>query len=105
MSLTRRRAVVEKNGDAPHPVLAVTRQVEELDHFATGAAFRAERERLGFSMEKIAGMMELTVAYISQLERGRANWSGDLIDQYNNALRGIPLNQTVKLKFVKVPAK
>jgi hypothetical protein len=42
-------------------------------------------------MRLIAHRMDVEPSYLSQLERGRANWSQILIDQYNDAMDGKPL--------------
>lgn len=74
------------------------------DHILTGKACRVERERRRLSLRWVADKMELAPQYLSLLERGRANWSQDLIDQFNDAMDGkkptkkMPITKLVKTK-------
>ncbi len=67
----------------------VTIKVEKIDHQETGRRCRVLREEAGLSLRKVAELMGLSPPYLSDIERGRRNWSAVLLQQYNNALQGI----------------
>lgn len=71
-------------------------QVDEIDHAETGGLFRAKREVHSISLREIARSMRLSPPYISDLERGRRNWTAQLVDAYN-----ICLNEMIRLNDPK----
>jgi predicted transcriptional regulator len=58
----------------------------QMDHVKAGQHFRARRERLKISLREIAGYLGLSAPYVSDLERGRRNWTGERIEQYEKYL-------------------
>ena len=67
----------------------VTINVAQIDHEETGKRARVEREKVGKTLKNIGDLMVLSESYLSDLERGRRNWSPTLIEQFNNALNGV----------------
>lgn len=57
----------------------------ELDHVAVGAVMRAHRESKNLSLETVAGFMDLSTSYLSDLERGRRNWTEDKVARFRKA--------------------
>lgn len=47
----------------------------QIDHEALGADMRKEREAAGVSLRSMAKAMAFSAAFLSDLERGRRNWS------------------------------
>lgn len=58
-----------------------------MDHVAVGAYQRGLREKRGKSLREVAKAMEKSAPYVSDLERGRRNWSDELVADYRKALR------------------
>jgi predicted transcriptional regulator len=52
-----------------------------------GQEMRKLREASGMSLRRVAELMGLSAAYISDLELGRRDWSLKLITAYEKALR------------------
>lgn len=46
---------------------------------------RALRVSEGLTLREMASLLSLSVAYLSDLERGRRNWSAKLIQSYQRA--------------------
>jgi hypothetical protein len=67
----------------PGPLVYHT--VEQIDHVATGAAMRQLRQAHNISMREISRRMELSAPFVSDLERGRRNWTARLALDYMNA--------------------
>ena len=67
----------------------VSIKIEHVDHARTGLMAREERQAQGLTQKAVADLMGLTEPYVCDLERGRRNWRPDLVEQFNNALRGI----------------
>jgi hypothetical protein len=51
---------------------------ETVDHQAAGAAVRQRRIARGISLRSFARVMEISPSYLSDLERGRRNWTKNL---------------------------
>ena len=51
---------------------------ETVDHQAAGAAVRQQRIARGISLRAFARVMEISPSYLSDLERGRRNWTTNL---------------------------
>jgi transcriptional regulator with XRE-family HTH domain len=66
----------------------VYHMVKQIDHVATGAAMRQLRKAHNVSMREIARRMKLSAPFISDLERGRRNWTGKLAIEYMQAETG-----------------
>ena len=54
----------------------------EWDHMDIGARMQQIRKDAGLRLRDVAGLMRLSVGYISDLEHGRKNWSERLINFY-----------------------
>jgi DNA-binding XRE family transcriptional regulator len=52
--------------------------VREVDNEATGAEWRMLREQAGVSLRNLAQTMGVSAPYLSDLERGRRNWTEEL---------------------------
>lgn len=61
--------------------------VKVVDHEATGAEWRGVREGAGVSLRSLARTMGVSAAYLSDLERGRRNWTEEVESRYAGALR------------------
>lgn len=73
------------------------------DMYAIGAELRSKRERVGTPGIKIAAIMGITRAYLSDLERGRRQWSPRLIMNFSRALSIVSANKTKTKKERTVP--
>lgn len=62
--------------------------VEQIDHVATGAEMRSLRTAHRISLREIARRMKLSAPFISDLERGRRNWTPALALAYMQAETG-----------------
>ncbi len=60
----------------------VTTQVEQIDHKATGRRLRSLRENNNLSLRDLGEWLELSAAYLSDLERGKRNWSKQLVRRF-----------------------
>lgn len=59
-----------------------------LDHVAVGDYYRRMREKIAHkSLREIAKRMDVSAPFLSDLERGRRNWTEERIEQYRKALR------------------
>lgn len=56
------------------------------DPRVTGQMLRKEREQAGMSLRAMAHNVKRSAAYLSDLERGRRNWSADKIAEYRRIL-------------------
>lgn len=59
----------------------------EMDHVSFGSFLRSERKKTGRSMTFIAGILNVSKAYLHDLEFGRRRWNEDLIQRYHLALK------------------
>ena len=57
----------------------------EVDHSAVGQEYRARRERLGHSLRTVASTVGVSVAYLSDLERGHRAWNANITERVNAA--------------------
>lgn len=62
-------------------------QAEEAAAGQTGAEWRKLRKDAGVSLRSLARTMGVSAAYLSDLERGRRNWSEEVESRYAGALR------------------
>jgi helix-turn-helix protein len=53
-----------------------------LDQLAIGQYARDQREKAKQSLRSVADQMAISAAYLSDLERGRRNWSQGLWDDF-----------------------
>lgn len=68
-------------------ILATIKPVEDIDHTGTGVALRAKREIHSLTLETLAYRLGWSVGYLSDLERGRRNWTQERVNAYLLALR------------------
>lgn len=64
----------------------VTKKVAQIDHFKTGERARKARMRSGKSLTSVAIKLGFTPTYLSDLERGRANWNEQLLKRFERAI-------------------
>lgn len=62
------------------------KQVQEIDHAATGLAARTARQGVKLSMREVARRLKLSAPYVSDLERGDRNWTEARMQAYTVAL-------------------
>lgn len=58
----------------------------EPDPADIGRKMRVLRERCDVSLRKVAAAMTLSATYLSHLERGKRDWSEELIQRYRKAI-------------------
>jgi predicted transcriptional regulator len=56
------------------------------DDVLVGKALRKERTEMGLHLREVARRMGLSAAYVSDLEKGRRIWRGELIARYRKAV-------------------
>ena len=78
---SRRPCQVEEGDGMRYKVIRV------VDHEATGADWRRHREQAGVSLRDLAQTMGVSAPYLSDLERGRRNWSDEIENKVASALR------------------
>lgn len=64
----------------------ITKQVASIDHAGTGSSARGARIKSGNSLRSVARKMGYTAPYVSDLERGRRNWTEEKLREYNDAV-------------------
>jgi len=64
-----------------------SRRVTVIDHERTGKEVRKERIKCGVSLRRVAKQMGLSPSFVSDLERGRRNWTSKRFHQYADALK------------------
>lgn len=57
-----------------------------LDRRAVGSAMRSERERAGVSLRALGTILNVSAAYLSELELGAHPWTEALVEAYMKAL-------------------
>jgi len=57
-----------------------------IDAVATGKAARRVREESGKSLRCVARIMGVSPSYLSAVERGKKNWSPNLVWRFNEAI-------------------
>lgn len=62
---------------------------KQWDHRAIGNLLRKEREAIKISSRQLADAMEIGYAFLSDLERGRRNWTEEKITRFREALKKI----------------
>jgi len=50
------------------------------------SALRAKRLKTKASLRSVARLMDITASYLSDLERGKRNWSADMVSRFEVAL-------------------
>ena len=64
----------------------ITKPAREIDHAATGAAFRRQRENCQLSLRDLGSQLNLSAAYICDLENGKRQWNEKLFARFVSAL-------------------
>ena len=59
-----------------------TEQVQEINHLEAGARIREFREKNNISLRRLAVAMKISPPFMSDLERGRRNWT---LEKFNLA--------------------
>jgi transcriptional regulator with XRE-family HTH domain len=55
-----------------------TEQVSKINHVEAGGRVRALREKNNISLRRLAAALKKSPAFVSDLERGRRNWTSEL---------------------------
>lgn len=63
-----------------------TKQATVTDHVKTGAFARKLRKSKGISLRSLAKELDKSAVFISDLERGRRNWTPEMSFQYGQTL-------------------
>lgn len=71
----------------------ITMQVEAIDHVATGGWCRDWRTEQGPSGSAVAAKLGISAAMISDLERGRRNWTAEKLEEYIDAVKALAAHQ------------
>lgn len=58
-----------------------------IDHRKVGQAFKMKREGRSMTQRDVAMKMNISIAYLSDLENGRRSWNSGLMASYERALR------------------
>ena len=67
-------------------LITKTAQVVIIDSLATGESMRQSRILSGLSLREISRRMCLSAPYLSDLERGKRNWTKKLANRYEDAI-------------------
>jgi transcriptional regulator with XRE-family HTH domain len=67
-------------------MMPVRQKIPGIDSVKTGEKFRAARESMGLMLQTVADRMDISMTYLSELERGRRNWSDSLVEKFQKAL-------------------
>jgi transcriptional regulator with XRE-family HTH domain len=65
----------------------VTMQAILVDHVATGARMKEARKSAGIPQKDVAKTMVIKASYLSDLERGRRNWTPLLAMKFKDAIK------------------
>jgi len=66
-----------------------TEKVSRINHVEAGKRIRDQREKVGKSLRWLAHEMGKSPPYMSDLERGRRNWTPQLFDKATEILNAI----------------
>lgn len=64
-----------------------TKTVKVIDHVATGKRMQNLRYKSGLSGKKVADLLGFSQPMLAMLEKGRKNWSEDLCERFQEALK------------------
>ena len=67
----------------------ITKQVETIDHAATGVACRKWRFSMGPSATAVANKLHISPSMVSDLELGRKNWTETKLEEYVDAVKSL----------------
>lgn len=76
----------------------ITKTIPTIDHKATGEAVREFREQHKVSLREVARRLGISPAFLSDLERGRRNWTYELLDQWYDVIT-IPAMHALLLHY------
>lgn len=65
----------------------ISERVKRIDHQKAARLVREARKKKKLSLRDVAKQLGFSAAYLSDLERGRRNWSSDLFDKVNAVLQ------------------
>lgn len=68
------------------PIL-IYKEVQAVDHAATGEKLRVQRVIARKSLRQVAEVLGYSAAYLSDLERGRTNWTEEKATAFLKALQ------------------
>ena len=63
-----------------------TEQVSKINHAEAGLKIRTARERAGMSVRRLAADMKISPMFLSDMERGRRNWTEERFWQAEKAI-------------------
>lgn len=66
-----------------------TEKVSKINHIEAGQRIRSAREKAGKSLRWLANEMQKSPPYMSDLERGRRNWTPELFERAVTVLKAI----------------
>lgn len=69
---------------------------EEIDVHVFAASMREKRMKTRLSLKDVAGLMEISPAYLCDLELGNRHWSPFLIERFNKVLLSKPSTRKKK---------
>lgn len=64
------------------------KQASVIDSEKSGRIAHKERRDAGLTLAQVAERMQISESYLSYLERGEKNWTQDLAESFNKALKG-----------------
>jgi predicted transcriptional regulator len=65
---------------------AATKSVEIIDHAKTGQIMRVARASSRLSLRTVASRLGVSAPFLSDLERGRRNWTTSMVSRFCEAL-------------------
>ena len=63
-----------------------TEQKKEINHAKAGQKIRSAREKAGMSVRRLAIAMKISPMFLSDMERGRRNWTKDRFMQAEKSI-------------------
>jgi transcriptional regulator with XRE-family HTH domain len=69
--------------------MLVTRPSVQIDHVKSGELMRQAREKANLSLRDVAERMGVSAPYLSDLERGRRNWTLVTARHFQTALKPV----------------
>lgn len=65
----------------------ITTKVDAVDNWATGQKLKRSRKKSGLRISDVASAMGISEPYLSELERGKRNWTQDMVDRFNKSIQ------------------
>ena len=72
----------------------------EVDHSIVGREMRALRVSAGLPLSIVAYRLNVSIPYLSDLERGNRNWNNERIERFKKALNNVPSNRSIRHKRI-----